>query len=62
VNAGISPNPKEDWKTLGLIGPKLEGNGKLWAEYGVQPTALLRVVGIVVAGARFDPYVEVRLG
>ena len=28
-------------KTLGLIDPKLEGNGKLWAEYGVQPTALL---------------------
>jgi hypothetical protein len=30
---------------LGRIDLKREGKGELWAEYGMQPAALLKVVG-----------------
>ena len=37
----------------GRIDLKPEGEGELWAEYGWQLSAVLQIVGIVVAGARF---------
>ncbi|HEY4448854.1 MAG TPA: hypothetical protein VGN03_09660, partial [Steroidobacteraceae bacterium] len=37
---------------LGRIDLKPEGDGELWAEYGLQPTALLEVVGYSGSGGR----------
>jgi hypothetical protein len=37
---------------LGRINLKPEGEGELWAEYGVQPTAVLKVVGYSGSGGR----------
>jgi len=35
---------------LGRINLKPEGEGELWAEYGAEPTALLKVVGFDGSG------------
>ena len=37
---------------LGRIDLKPEGDGQLWAEYGIQPAALLQVVGNSGSGGR----------
>jgi len=52
VELGLYGDPRAALKArvflrefLGRINLKREGNDQLWAEYGVQPAALLRVVG-----------------
>jgi hypothetical protein len=41
---------------LGRINLKPEGEGELWAEYGVAPAALLKVVGFDGSGGRICPF------
>jgi hypothetical protein len=43
---------------LGRINLKPEGEGELWAEYGMQPTAPLKVVGCSGRGAGFVTFRE----
>jgi len=59
VELGLDGDPRAALKArvflrefLGRINLKREGNDQLWAEYGVQPAALLRVVGNSGSGGR----------
>jgi DNA repair exonuclease SbcCD ATPase subunit len=45
---------------LGRINLKPKGEGELWAEYGMQPTALLKVVGYSGSGGPLRAVTEMR--
>jgi hypothetical protein len=59
VELGLNGDEREAMKArvflrelLGRINLKPEGEGELWAEYGMQPTAVLKVVGYSGSGGR----------